>query len=95
MWALLLALNVLAFGLYGLDKRRARSGRRRIRERTLLLVAALGGSAGAWLGMRLWHHKTLHWKFRLGLPLILVVQVGRGRLVAGELGVSIGWGEPQ
>ena len=44
-------------------------------ERTLLLVAALGGSAGAWLGMRLWHHKTLHWKFRLGLPLILVVQL--------------------
>ena len=41
----------------------------------LLLVAALGGSAGAWLGMRLWHHKTLHWKFRLGLPLILVVQL--------------------
>ena len=65
MWALLLALNVLAFGLYGLDKRRARSGRRRIRERTLLLVAALGGSAGAWLGMRLWHHKTF----------ILVVQL--------------------
>lgn len=75
MWALLLALNVLAFGLYGLDKRRARSGRRRIRERTLLLVAALGGRAGAWLGMRLWHHKTLHRKFRLGLPLILVVQL--------------------
>ena len=75
MWALLLALNLLAFGLYGLDKRRARSGRRRIREHTLLLVAALGGSAGAWLGMRLWHHKKLHWKFRLGLPLILVVQL--------------------
>ena len=75
MWAMLLALNVLAFGLYGLDKRRARSGRRRIREHTLLLVAALGGSAGAWLGMRLWPHKTLHWKFRLGLPLILVVQL--------------------
>ena len=75
VWALLLALNVLAFGLYGLDKRRARSGHRRIREHTLLLVAALGGSAGAWLGMRLWHHKTLHWKFRLGLPFILVVQL--------------------
>ena len=75
MWALLLALNLLTFGLYGLDKRQARSGHRRIRERTLLLVAALGGSAGAWLGMRLWHHKTLHWKFRLGLPFILVVQL--------------------
>ena len=75
MWALLLALNLLAFGLYGIDKRRARSGRRPTRERTMLLVAALGGSAGAWLGMRLWHHKTLHWKFRLGLPLILVVQL--------------------
>lgn len=72
---MLLALNVLAFGLYGLDKRRARRGHRRIRERTLLLVAALGGSAGAWLGMRLWHHKTLHLRFRLGLPLILIVQL--------------------
>lgn len=72
---MLLALNVLAFCLYGLDKRRARRGRRRIRERTLLLVAALGGSAGAWLGMRLWHHKTLHLRFRLGLPLILIVQL--------------------
>ena len=72
---MLLALNLLAFGLYGLDKRRARSGRQRIRERTLLLAAALGGSAGAWLGMRLWHHKTLHLRFRLDLPLMLIVQL--------------------
>ena len=73
----LAAANVLAFLLYGLDKFLAkREGARRIRERTLLLVAAVGGSVGAILGMKLFHHKTLHKKFRYGLPLILAVQLG-------------------
>ena len=58
------AMSLLAFCLYGADKRRARQGRWRIRESTLLAVSFLGGSAGALLAMRLFHHKTRHWYFR-------------------------------
>lgn len=56
----LLAINAAAFFLYGLDKWKAVHGRRRIRERTLLFIAAAGGSAGAFLAMRFFHHKTRH-----------------------------------
>ncbi len=59
----------------GIDKRRAkRKGTRRIRERTLFLSAFLGGPAGALLGMWLFHHKTKHWYFVVGMPLILLAQ---------------------
>ncbi|MBR7150279.1 MAG: DUF1294 domain-containing protein [Oscillospiraceae bacterium] len=72
----LAAANVLTFLLYGLDKLLAkREGARRIRERTLLLAAVFGGSIGAIAGMKLFRHKTLHKKFRYGLPLILFVQL--------------------
>ena len=69
------AINVVTFVLFGLDKYNARKGNRRIREVTLMAMAALGGSVGAWMGMRLWHHKTKHRKFRYGIPLILLLQV--------------------
>jgi len=68
-------INVLAFILYGIDKWKAKRNRWRISEATLLLLAVVGGSLGAMLGMRVWHHKTMHKKFRYGLPLILVVQL--------------------
>lgn len=67
--------NVLTFCLYGIDKRRARRSRWRISEATLLWLAVLGGSLGAWLGMRAWHHKTQHKKFRYGIPLIIIAQI--------------------
>lgn len=70
----LCAVNLLAFLLYGLDKSRARRSKWRIPEATLIGVAVIGGSAGAWLGMKGFHHKTKHKKFVYGLPAILVIQ---------------------
>lgn len=60
----------------GIDKRRAKRGAWRIRERTLFLLALFGGSAGAIAGMWLFHHKTRHWYFVVGMPAILILQVG-------------------
>ena len=71
----LLIINVVAFFLYGIDKLKAKHGKWRISELTLLRLAAAGGSVGAWAGMKIWHHKTQHWKFKIGLPLILVLQL--------------------
>ena len=69
-----LGMNVLSFGLMGADKRRARKGRRRIRDRTLWIVSALSGALGGLLGMAVFHHKTRHWRFRVGMPALLAVQ---------------------
>lgn len=71
----LVIVNILAFLLYGIDKRKAKRARWRIPESVLLGMAAVGGSVGAWLGMRVWHHKTQHKKFRYGVPAILVAQI--------------------
>ena len=71
----LLLLNLGTFVLYGVDKYKSRHNRWRIPERTLLLLAAAGGSTGAWLGMTVWHHKTLHKKFRYGVPFLLFLQL--------------------
>lgn len=68
-------INLLAFFVYGLDKLKAKRGSWRISEATLLLLAAIGGSIGAWYGMKVWHHKTLHRKFRYGVPLLFLIQV--------------------
>jgi len=69
------AINILAFLVFGLDKRKARKDRWRVPEATLLLLAVIGGSAGALLGMVVFRHKTRHNKFRIGLPLILLAQL--------------------
>ena len=71
----LLAVNITSFFLYGIDKYKAKKGKRRISEATLLMMAAIGGSIGAWAGMRLWHHKTMHKKFNYGIPIIIIMQV--------------------
>ena len=78
LWGYLILINLIAFALYGIDKRRAKQGAWRISEYTLLLVALLGGSLGALLGMRYFRHKTRHRKFRYGVPLILLLQLGLG-----------------
>lgn len=71
----LAAINIVAFFLYGIDKWKAQHDKWRITEATLLWIAVAGGSIGALLGMRLWHHKTQHAKFRYGLPTILILQL--------------------
>ena len=71
----LAAINVVTFCLYGIDKRKARRNRWRIPEDMLIILAVLGGSIGAWLGMSAWHHKTQHAKFKYGIPLILLAQL--------------------
>lgn len=70
----LLAVNAAAFFLYGLDKWKAVHGRRRIRERTLLFIAAAGGSAGAFLAMRFFRHKTRYVSFQFGVPVLFLLQ---------------------
>ena len=71
----LVVINVVTFFMYGIDKWRARKSKWRIKETTLLGMAVLGGSVGAWLGMKAWHHKTLHKKFIYGVPAIIIVQL--------------------
>ena len=71
----LLAINIASFFLYCIDKYKAKKGRWRISEATLLMMAVIGGSIGAWSGMRLWHHKTMHKKFKYGIPIIIILQV--------------------
>ena len=71
----LLVINILAFVCYGLDKHKSKRKARRISERWLLLLALIGGSVGAWLGMLVWRHKTKHAKFRFGVPILLLLQV--------------------
>lgn len=72
----LLFINAGTFLLFGLDKKRAVRGRWRISERTLIGAAVLGGSPGALLGMKVFHHKTRHKKFRYGIPFLVVLQAG-------------------
>ena len=71
----LIVINVVTFLVYGIDKWKAKQGSWRISEATLLILAVNGGSIGALLGMKVWRHKTMHKKFKYGLPLILLVQI--------------------
>ena len=70
-----LAVNVLTFVVYSVDKWKARRGRWRVPEASLLGLAAVGGSVGAWLAMQLFRHKTQKKKFRYGVPVLFVLQV--------------------
>ena len=71
----ILTINIATFLLYGIDKYKAKKNQWRISEATLLTMAAIGGSIGAWVGMRIWHHKTMHKKFKYGIPIIIIMQV--------------------
>ena len=71
----LIVINVVTFLVYGIDKWKAKQGSWRISEATLLILAVIGGSFGALFGMKVWRHKTMHKKFKYGLPLILIIQI--------------------
>ena len=71
----LIVINIVTFLVYGIDKWKAKQGSWRISEATLLILAVIGGSIGALLGMKVWRHKTMHKKFKYGLPLILIIQI--------------------
>ncbi len=71
----LAAINLVTFLVYGIDKWRAKCGAWRVSEKTLFVLPLLGGSVGAIAGMRAFHHKTKHWYFKYGLPLILLLQL--------------------
>ena len=71
----LLGINAVTFIVYGIDKYKAKKAKWRIPEATLLLLAVLGGSIGAWMGMKVCHHKTMHKKFKYGIPAILLIQI--------------------
>ena len=73
--AYFITVNVLGLVLFGIDKWKAKHDKWRISEATLLSVTAIGGSIGAWVGMKVWHHKTIHKKFKYGIPLVMVLQL--------------------
>ena len=71
----LIIINIFTFLLYGMDKWKAKHHRWRISESVLLLAAIAGGSVGALAGMYGFHHKTLHRKFTIGVPILLILQI--------------------
>lgn len=71
----LITVNILTFAVYGIDKLKAKKGKWRIPEASLLGLAVIGGSIGAYFGIKVWHHKTLHKKFKYGIPAIIILQI--------------------
>lgn len=79
IWLILIytaVMSLIAFAAFGIDKYKAKTNRWRISEKTLFLLALLGGGVGAYLGMKVFHHKTRHKQFAIGLPLIMIIQLG-------------------
>ena len=73
--AYFIIINIVGFASMGIDKRKAQRNAFRIPEATLFAIALVGGSLGSTLGMRCFHHKTKHWYFRFGMPIILLIQI--------------------
>ena len=71
----LIVINIVTFLVYGIDTWKAKQGSWRISGAFLMILAVIGGSIGALLGMKVWHHKTMHKKFKYGLPLVLLAQI--------------------
>ena len=71
----LFVINVITFLIYGIDKQKAKKDKWRVPERVLFLFSFLGGSIGALSGMKVFRHKTQKWKFKIGIPFILILQI--------------------
>lgn len=71
----ILVINITGFASMGVDKYKAKNRLWRIKEATLFMYAIIGGSVGSILGMYVFHHKTKHTKFVVGMPLVLVAQI--------------------
>lgn len=70
----MLIISIIGFLLMGIDKSKAKRNAWRIPEKKLFMIAFLGGGAGVWLGMRVFHHKTLHLMFKYGVPAITLLE---------------------
>lgn len=75
LWSFLIVINIVAFIMMGIDKRRAKEGKYRIAERTLWLITVLGGALGGTMGMYYFRHKTKNPNFKFGFPLLVILQV--------------------
>ncbi len=82
----LTVINLIGFAVMGIDKRKAVKRLWRIPESTLFIIAIIGGSIGSIIGMRVFHHKTRHWYFVLGMPFILIVQLSLAVLIYRIIG---------
>lgn len=71
----LILMNSCTFSLMGFDKRNAKRQRRRVPEKRLFLLSAIGGAGGTWLGMKTWRHKTKHRSFTVGIPFLLGLNI--------------------
>lgn len=75
IWIYFIIINIVGFLVMGLDKAKAKAGAWRIPEKTLFAIAVIGGSIGAWAGMEVFRHKTKHWYFKFGIPIIFLMQL--------------------
>ena len=76
MLAAAAVMSLVSFFMMRYDKQCAKQGKRRVPEKTLFLLALLGGAPGGTLGMRVFRHKTRHWTFAWGFPALALLQVG-------------------
>lgn len=74
----LLIMNIAGLAVMGIDKSKAKRHAWRIPEKVLFIVSLLGGSIGTWVGMYIFRHKTKHWYFVVGMPMILILQIAAG-----------------
>lgn len=81
----LIIVNIVGFLLMGIDKSKAKHHAWRIPEKTLFLTSLIGGSIGTWAGMYIFHHKTKHWYFVVGMPMILVIQIILSAVILSKL----------